>query len=381
MLCLLPSPLIRKELMNTQETDTAVKRPVLVISQVPPPHHGSTVMTQVFLETLSDLRLDGILVDRRFSTSVASVGRFSFRKVGAGFDLFRRVVRAARTERPSRAVLFMTNRPASFLVDVVIAELLRVFRVPVVGYIHTQGFEALAARGRIWQALVARLLGGAQTLVCLSPILEQDVRRLAPGTALVSIGNTPLDTPRDNSRELNAELRVVFLSNLIPEKGVDEFLDLARSFNRMGPDAEFIAAGAPAHACQLDELRQSAPENARIMGPADTEQKWDLLSNSDLIVFPSRYPFEAQPLVLVEAMAMGLPCVAYGIGGIPDLITAESGIVVKPGDRPALRNAVNLLLSDDTLRRKMGESARARYESHFSRDAYRNSWASVVQDW
>jgi glycosyltransferase involved in cell wall biosynthesis len=338
-------------------------------------------MTQVFLETLRDLKLDGVLVDRRFSTSVASVGRFSLGKVGAGVDLFRRVILAAKTERPSRAVLFMTNRPASFLVDVVIAEILRVFRVPVVGYVHTQGFEALAARGRIWQALAVRLLSGAQTLVCLSPILEQDVRRLARGTALVSIGNTPLDTPQDVTRERNAKLRVVFLSNLIPEKGVDEFLDLARSFSRTGPDATFIAAGAPAHARQLDELRQSAPTNVRVAGPADTDQKWDLLSNADLIVFPSRYPFEAQPLVLVEAMAMGLPCVAYGIGGIPDLIADESGIVVNPGDRHALRSAVNLLLSDHALRRKMGESARARYESHFSRDAYRKSWASVVRDW
>lgn len=75
---------------------------------------------------------------------------------------------------------------------------------------------------------------------------------------------------------------------------------------------------------------------------------------------------EGTPNSIIEAMAHGLPVIASAVGGIPDLITRDSGILVPPGDAEALARAMLQLASNRELRVRMGQVARARYEKLFS---------------
>jgi|GEM_PF-207490 len=84
----------------------------------------------------------------------------------------------------------------------------------------------------------------------------------------------------------------------------------------------------------------------------------------DVFILPTLA--EGTPNSIIEAMAHGLPVIASAVGGIPDLVTRESGILVPPGDPTALANAMLRLASDDELRARMGYEARARYEKLFS---------------
>ena len=69
---------------------------------------------------------------------------------------------------------------------------------------------------------------------------------------------------------------------------------------------------------------------------------------------------------VVEAMACGKPIIASDVGGIPDMIGDESGILVPPGDVSALAEAMLRLAKDTDLRRTMGQAARQRYQNLFS---------------
>jgi len=351
---------------------------VIVISQVPPPFHGSTVMSVVFLETLDRLARPYRLIDRRFSKDVGEVGAFKPGKVAAAGGLIGRLFGAIVHRRPRQVVFFMTNRTASFLVDCALAEILRRFRIPTIGYLHTQGYTALAERGRVWAFLVRRLLTSAQTLVCLSGALEADVRGLAPDARIVSIANTPHRVPAalgSTSTAETDELTVLFLSNFIPEKGLGEFLDLAEHFGRQGSPVRFVAAGAPVSDDQLGELRAAAGANTDVLGPVGPEQKWELLQQASLLVFPSRYPFEAQPLVLVESMAAGLPVVAFDIGGIGDLVDDRAtGRLLTVGDDAGMLGAVQELIGSPETRGQMARAAREQFTAKYSRNAYEEAW-------
>jgi glycosyltransferase involved in cell wall biosynthesis len=79
----------------------------------------------------------------------------------------------------------------------------------------------------------------------------------------------------------------------------------------------------------------------------------------DVFVLPSLA--EGTPNSIIEAMAHGLPIIATEIGGIPDLLTGDSGILVPPGDTAALAQAMRRLASDPHLRVTMGRAARERY--------------------
>jgi glycosyltransferase involved in cell wall biosynthesis len=91
---------------------------------------------------------------------------------------------------------------------------------------------------------------------------------------------------------------------------------------------------------------------------------------SDLFVFPSRY--EPFGLVVIEAMASGLPVITATTTGAADLLNPDSGIVLEDcDDVEALARALQLLDSDRSLRQQMGKVARTIAEQH--------SWSTMAQ--
>lgn len=351
----------------------------LVISQVPPPFHGSTVMTVVLLDTLSRIGLRCRLIDRRFSRTVGDVGRFTFGKVLSAFWLVARLTSALIVSRPRLVIFFMTNRKSSFLVDYLLSEIVRFSGARSIGYIHTQGYSDLASRGPLWRILVVRLLGSAETLVCLSPVLEGDIRALAPSSNVVSIANTPYRLPSDASVEFGQKKTILYLSNLLPEKGIEEFFNVARGALHQMPDALFVAAGAPISPSQLAELRAAAPANLEIMGTVGTVEKWALLQRSRLLIFPSLYRFEAQPLTIIEAMAVGVPAIAFDIGGIGDIIDDRvNGRLVSADDGNGfVETALGLIRASEELH-AMSIAARIAFQKKLSSDVYEEAWLRVL---
>jgi len=86
----------------------------------------------------------------------------------------------------------------------------------------------------------------------------------------------------------------------------------------------------------------------------------------DVFVLPSFA--EGTSKSVIEAMAHGLPIITTTVGGLPDLLTPDEGILVPPGDSTALAEAMQRLASDSELRTRMGKSARERYLKLFAPD-------------
>jgi len=87
----------------------------------------------------------------------------------------------------------------------------------------------------------------------------------------------------------------------------------------------------------------------------------------DVFVLPSFA--EGTSKSVIEAMAHGLPIITTTVGGLPDLLSPDAGILVPPGDTAALARAMQRLASDPALRERMGQAARERYLKLFAPDA------------
>jgi glycosyltransferase involved in cell wall biosynthesis len=88
------------------------------------------------------------------------------------------------------------------------------------------------------------------------------------------------------------------------------------------------------------------------------------MESLDVFVMPSFT--EGTPNSIVEAMACGKPIIASEVGGIPDMIGEDSGILVPAGDKLALTEAMLRLAQDEKLRKQMGAAAKERYQKLFS---------------
>ena len=131
-----------------------------------------------------------------------------------------------------------------------------------------------------------------------------------------------------------------------------------------------------------EELQRSVDKNELSDSVLFTGFQMDvseILSTFDVAVLPSF--FEGMGRVLLEAMAMEKPVVASRVGGIPDLVKHQlNGLLVEPGDVVGLTNALEQILIDSVLSRKMGKEGRKRIQEQFSADIMVQSIDKVYRE-
>jgi glycosyltransferase involved in cell wall biosynthesis len=338
-------------------------------------------MTQTLISCLSELDVDVELIDRRFSRSIDEVGRISARKFLVGPSFLWRTLVSMLVFKPHICVLFSTNRTLSLIADTLATLIVSSRRTPIVTYVHTSGYTDIAKRGALQRFCVRTCLGKARAVVVLGSSLISDVREFAPASIRV-IPNAIKD-PRIASRPRES---VLFLSNLLPEKGIDDFVALAEHLAPDFPHTPFHIVGPETHRGQLESLRERvsrAPHgsNIHVLGPLYDNDKWQAISGSRLLIFPSRYHLEAQPVTIIEALSVGVPVLAYDIGGIRDIVKpGKSGLMVDAGDIDALCAAARSFLEQPQDAHGLEEGARDQFIRSHSVESYGEAWLSLIEE-
>lgn len=153
--------------------------------------------------------------------------------------------------------------------------------------------------------------------------------------------------------ELPDEPFMLFVGALAPFKGVDILLDAYRELRNAPP---LVLIGVE----RVETRRRTLPAGVRMLGNWPHHLVLQAWRRSMLGVIPSIGP-EGFPLVALEAMSAGQPVVASDIGGLNEAVVhGETGLLVPPGDRAALRDALSCLLGDGDLRARLGRAALAR---------------------
>jgi len=165
---------------------------------------------------------------------------------------------------------------------------------------------------------------------------------------------------------------VGIIGRLQKEKGHFDFIEVAQRLAPDNPETRFVMVGAPTPGWEEEaaEIRQAARDaglGERLILAGFRTDVPALLDAMDLFLFPSHA--EAYGLVVVEAMAMGLPVVAYGCDGVLDLVVSgQTGELVDLYDRDALTAVTAGLLADGERRRAMGRAGRQRVEERFTEE-------------
>ena len=152
----------------------------------------------------------------------------------------------------------------------------------------------------------------------------------------------------------------LYVGRLSPEKGLTLLLD---AFGARPGYPLVVVGDGPAGA----ELRARATRDVRWIGPVPRPELGAYYAGARALVFPS-VGAETFGLTAVEAMSCGLPVITMPAGGVEEVVSPESGIVVR--DRDEMLRAMDLLWADPASAQRMGRAARERFLEHYTPDAY-----------
>ena len=108
--------------------------------------------------------------------------------------------------------------------------------------------------------------------------------------------------------------------------------------------------------------------------------KRDIFRTADIFVFPTFYHDECFPLVLLEAMQYGLPIVTTSEGGIPDMVeNGVNGFICEKNNPESLAMCLELLLNDESLRKRMGESGYEKYRNEYTLESFEKRLTGILK--
>ncbi len=156
-----------------------------------------------------------------------------------------------------------------------------------------------------------------------------------------------------------------YAGRLAPIKRLDIFLAAAKEVARRIPDSRFVIVGDGSERPRLEQMARALGLQDRVMFLGHRDDIYDVLRALDVFVLCSDH--EGLPMVLLEALHMGIPVVARCAGGIPEAVQdAVNCLLVDSADPNVLANACVLLLEDSNLRRRLAQGGQSRVAERFS---------------
>jgi len=190
-------------------------------------------------------------------------------------------------------------------------------------------------------------------------------------------------------------LRVLHLSSLIASKGYPQYLEALKLLARQkcakieavlcgrvigsefdGRFANALEAEAWINAT-IDAVNESDQVSVRWVRGAMGEAKTALFLDADIFVMPTHYAVEAQPLVLLEAMALGCAIITTNVGEIGEILDQDRALILPESEPRLIADAIMRLMNDGALRRQLARAAHARFVNEFHLPRHLSLWGEI----
>lgn len=235
-------------------------------------------------------------------------------------------------------------------------------------------------RSRLGAWLTRVVLQRCDRISALSQALA--ISTAAIGIPLSAITITPNGVdltkfvPPSNSREP----LILYVGSLIKRKGVVYLLEAMSEIAEVYPASRLMVVGDGPERPSLEKRVTDLGLTGRVTfaGPQSPTQVRQWMQRAKVFVLPSVE--EGLGVVLLEALACGTPIVASRVGGIPDVVTPDVGLLVPPANSDLLVRAIGRLLSNDQEWAEMSKNARTRAEKHYDWHQIAAQFITIYQE-
>lgn len=301
-----------------------------LIGPLPDPINGCSLANKVFLKHANQADLNVIAINTSVNQINGNQGEFSWKKVFQFISVYFQIFRILRMD-----VVYMTPGQTFFGVlkyspfILLCIFLKKSYVIHVHGnYLGTQYNLLQGYKKKIFNFLLSKATFG----IVLSKSLIDNFKGILPLEKIYVVENFVEDSLIENNppkKEIR-KLKILWLSNLMNEKGIFELLDALEQLKEVNIDFEAKIAGKielgleDTLAAKFEKLHPLV----NYVGVVHGELKKNLLRDANVFVFPTYYSMEGQPISIIEAMATGNIVISTNHAGIPDIVCDLNGFLI-----------------------------------------------------
>ena len=255
--------------------------------------------------------------------------------------------------------------------------------------------------GRIFRFFLMRagivtVLGARQKAHLVALGIPSDRVQVVINSCNLEVASTKAVTAKHGASGKLTAVRCLYLSSLIDTKGYPEYLEaLLRLTELPGVKIEAVLCGryvpcefaqrfadAPSAenwiAQQMAAINRSARVKVSWVKGAMGAAKADLFGSAHVFILPTRYPVEAQPVVLLEAMASGCALITTRAGEIPTILDERSAVFLAEASTESLVLSLQAIVASPATRARLALAAHARFVKYYQLERHLDRWETLL---
>lgn len=234
------------------------------------------------------------------------------------------------------------------------AKIAKQFKKKVILHIHGGGFKDYYSKNKHF---VKQQLDKADAIVALSEYWRCYFAEELKCKNVFVVHNI-IPTPNYQPNKEKDIFNLLYLGHIYEKKGIFDLVSLIKDHKEEYKGKLMLHIGGGLY--EVDRLlnilkNEDLNDVIKFEGWVSGEKKQELLNLSDAYILPSYA--EGVPISILEAMSYHLPIIATNVGGIPSIVGNQNGILVEPGNKIQLKDAINRLIHSEIQRDKMGEAS------------------------
>jgi glycosyltransferase involved in cell wall biosynthesis len=356
---------------------------VLLFIKTPPPNTGATLINKYIAESPL-LNSEYIIknIEIHFQKKNTGFGKIDLSKLLIIIRLTFRLAKELLFLRPKLVYFQISPVGIAWLRDFIYVLIIKAFGIRILYHLHGIGIKEIILKKPLIKPLY-RLAFRNNHIICLSTLVASDIEGLYHSPPyIVHNGIKPSILGFPNKDSKNTLPVILFLSNLIRFKGLEDFLDSLFILNLKGMAFSAKIIGEESDIRVPELLKMISDKNldgkVKYLGPKYNDEKSNELLSSDIFVYPTRY--DAWGLAVVEAMEAKLPVIATNEGSLPLIIKdGFTGFLVEKYSPIEIAEKLEVLINNPELREKMGEAGRKRYLEMFTYDIFEKNMLTVFK--
>lgn len=347
-----------------------------LIAPAPPPFGGvanweSIVVNEIKKHEDISLSFINIAVNKRTADGRNILDRVFY----GGYVMLKTYCQLRRIVKnnPPDVVHMTTSGGLGFYRDLLLLKYLQKRGIFSVYHIHFgRTVKYKAEGGRRWRQIIK-----AVSIASVSIVIDRYTYEiLKPFANRIEYINNPISVSKYQKFNKTETNTIVYLGEVIKTKGVEELLLAFSIFNRRNDYAYTLDVIGPGNEKYMSKLKETYEfTHVNLVGEVAHKEAMKRLAEARVLVLPSYT--EGFPNVILEAMALGKCIIATDVGAIPEMLTDDAGILIKPHCADEIILALEQIKKDEVIRRYGGNAntrVRQMYDIENTFEKYRNIW-------